>query len=686
MVPLPALSVMMTVQRVLLFAFVCVVFPAQFKAAAAESSNDRRLTAIEKLVRDESPRVRLEALRALAKIPSAKSAELALSVLDKPMDPFLDYGLWLTINDLADPWIAAIKSGAWKVEGREKQLEFGLKAIEPEKASMVLGQLLQNNPFSRDGGGAWIELIGRAGGAKELQRLFDQVLANGFDESAAARAFAALNEASRLRNVRPSSGLENVGKLFDHSSEKIRAESLRLAGTWKDLKQYFPQLVSIAGAADTPSALRQIALDSLREIGGPGAINGLLPLCGAEKPLEIRQKAVLALAALDFRQAAPLAVAVLTATTNESDALELWRSLLGVKGAPASLARALPASGFPATPAKAGLRVAREGGRNEPELVLALTHSAGLEDAEVTLTAAEIQQIASLVAAQGDAARGEKAFRRLELGCVTCHAIGGVGGKVGPDLTSIGASAPVDYLVESLFYPNRKIKEGYHAVVLETQDGQELSGVLVRENNEQLVIRDVSNREVTLAKYAVKNRTMGGSLMPSGLIDNLASQERIDLFRFLSELGKPGSYDASRGGVARYWRVLPAFHTTEQFGLDKIVSGDLTGGEWQTVYSFVDGRLMREDIQNTMKQNRYAGLVGIFLGAKFQVATGGAVHFKLSGATGASVWIDGGPINVNPEFNAQLAGGPHSIVLRFDPVKLPEHVRIESSDVTFLTN
>jgi putative heme-binding domain-containing protein len=677
---------MMTVGRVLLSAVVCVVFSTDLNAAPAESPNDRRLAALEKLVRDDSPRVRLEALRALAKIPSAKSAELALSVLDKPMDPFLDYALWLTINDLADPWIAAIKSGEWKVEGHEKQLEFGLKGIEPEKASMVLGELLRNKPLARDGAGAWIELIGRAGGAKELQRLFDQVLANGFDEPAAVRAFAALNEASRLRKVRPSSGLEKVGKLFDNPSEKIRTEALRLAGTWKDLKQYFPQLVTVAGAAETPSSLRQIAMDSLREIGGPGAIAGLLPLCGAERPLEIRQKAVLALAALDLRQAMPLAAAVLAATPNENDALDLWHSLLNVKGAAASLARALPASGFPATPAKAGLRVAREGGRNEPELVLALTRSAGLEDAEVTLTAAEIQQIASSVAAQGDAARGEKVFRRPELGCVTCHAIGGVGGKVGPDLTSIGASAPVDYLVESLFYPNRKIKEGYHALMLETQDGQELSGVLMREDNERLVIRDVSNREVALAKNNVKNRTMGGSLMPSGLIDNLASQERIDLFRFLTELGKPGPYDASKGGVARSWRVLPALHTSEQFGLDKIVGGDLNGGDWQTVYSLVDGRLMREDIQSIMKQNKYAGLVGIFLGAKFQVATGGAAHFKLSHSPGASVWIDGKPINANAEFNAQLAGGAHTVMLRLEPTKLPEHLRLESGDATFLTD
>src|SRR5439155_1511504 len=311
----------MTVQRAFLFAVLYVVFASEFNATCAESSNDRRLAALEKLARDDSPRVRLEALRALAKIPSAKSAELALTVLDKPTDAFLDYALWLTINDLADPWIAAIKSREWKVESHEKQLESGLKAIDPGKASMVLGQLLQKKPLPRDGGGAWIELIGRAGGANELQRLFHQVLTNGFDESAAVRALAALNEASRLRNARPSGGLEDVGKLFNNPSERIRAEALRLAGTWRDLKQYFPQLVSLAGAVDTPPALRQIAFDSLREIGGPGAIAGLLPLCSAEAPLEIRQKAVLALAALDLRQAAPLAAAILAATPDEGNAL-----------------------------------------------------------------------------------------------------------------------------------------------------------------------------------------------------------------------------------------------------------------------------------------------------------------------------------------------------------------------------
>src|SRR6266498_5270810 len=140
-----------------------------FASGSAEIvAQEANLELLAKLVRDDSPRVRLEALRALAKIPSAKSAELALSVLDKPMDPYLDYALWLTINDLADPWIAAIKSGEWKVEGHEKELEFGLKAIQPEKASMVLDPLLGDKPLPMDGRGPWIELIGRAGSPKEL--------------------------------------------------------------------------------------------------------------------------------------------------------------------------------------------------------------------------------------------------------------------------------------------------------------------------------------------------------------------------------------------------------------------------------------------------------------------------------------------------------------------------------------
>ena len=49
---------------------------------------------------DNSPRTRLEAVRALAQWKSAETAEAALGVLDKPTDRVLDYALWLTLREL----------------------------------------------------------------------------------------------------------------------------------------------------------------------------------------------------------------------------------------------------------------------------------------------------------------------------------------------------------------------------------------------------------------------------------------------------------------------------------------------------------------------------------------------------------------------------------------------------------
>src|SRR5260370_20855680 len=103
-------------------------------------------------------------------------------------------------------------------------------------------------------------------------------------------------------------------------------------------------------------------------------------------------------------------------------------------------------------------------------------------------------------------------------------------------MTSIGECAQVDYLIEAVFYPNRKIKEGYHSILVETKDGEEVSGVLASENNEQLVLRDATDREISIPKNNIKTRAMGNSLMPSGLIDSLSGAARLDLFRLLSEL------------------------------------------------------------------------------------------------------------------------------------------------------
>jgi putative heme-binding domain-containing protein len=110
-------------------------------------------------------------------------------------------------------------------------------------------------------------------------------------------------------------------------------------------------------------------------------------------------------------------------------------------------------------------------------LVVALTRAAGLSGSDTELSKAEMMKLAESVLNRGDAARGERIFRSQQQSCATCHAIGGVGGHVGPDLTSIGASAQLDYLIESVYYPNKEIKDGFHSTLIETRDGEELAGI-----------------------------------------------------------------------------------------------------------------------------------------------------------------------------------------------------------------
>ena len=542
---------------------------------------------------DPFPRVRIEAMRALAEIPSARSAELVLSEVDQPMDTFLDYAAWLSINDLAKPWIEAVKSGEWKIDGHEKQLEYALKAVEPPLAGEVLAQVLQKREIPRDGSGPWIELVGQSGDERELRRMYDQALNGGFDAAAEAKALRALGDASKERNVRPSGDLDSVTKLFDNSDEKVREAAAQLAGDWKSAAAV-SQLLGIAGNKDEKRAIRKAAIAGLREIGGKEVTDGLVPLTGKGNDTAVREDAVLALAALDMEKATQPTIDLLGEFTKEDAAMAFWRSLLGVKGAPAAIAKALPHSGLAPVMAKAGLRAAREGGRNETDLIVALTRGADLESEGMGLTDADMKQIAARVAVEGDAAKGEVIFRRKDIGCVNCHAIGGVGGKVGPDLTSIGASAQVDYLIESVFYPNRKIKEGFHTVLVETKDGDEYAGILVRENNDQLVLRDATNKEIPISKNNIKSRSLGNSLMPSGLVDSLTSAQQLDLFRFLSELGKPGPYDASKGNVARSWKLRPETLDLAQFGDDSVLEGQANGrrmdaGVFSRRRAFVEG-------------------------------------------------------------------------------------------------
>src|SRR5262249_57620890 len=128
----------------------------------------------------------------------------------------------------------------------------------------------------------------------------------------------------------------------------------------------------------------------------------------------------------------------------------------------------------------------------------ALTKGGGLTNPVRVLSAKQMEELVTEVGKRGDATRGEAIYRRKDQTCLKCHAIAGAGGLVGPDLVSIGASAQVDYLIESILLPSKIIKEGYHSLNVVTNRGKLYTGIKVRETKDELVLRDAEDREIMI--------------------------------------------------------------------------------------------------------------------------------------------------------------------------------------------
>src|SRR5262249_51898561 len=80
-------------------------------------------------VADDHPPVRLEAVRALGQVPGPRSVEVAMRALDRPVDRFLDYALWLTARESEPQWLPAVQRGEMDFGGNVRHLVFALQAV-----------------------------------------------------------------------------------------------------------------------------------------------------------------------------------------------------------------------------------------------------------------------------------------------------------------------------------------------------------------------------------------------------------------------------------------------------------------------------------------------------------------------------------------------------------------------------
>ena len=138
----------------------------------------------------------------------------------------------------------------------------------------------------------------------------------------------------------------------------------------------------------------------------------------------------------------------------------------------------------------------------------------------------------------GDAVAGSRIFfHPNSAGCYRCHTINGRGGKVGPDLSTIGRSLTRERLLDSILEPSREIAPQYVTWSIETRQGKVLSGMIVHENAGKTVLGDNTGKLTDLKTIDIVERVpQKTSVMPERLVDQLTVQELRDLVAFLESL------------------------------------------------------------------------------------------------------------------------------------------------------
>jgi len=600
------------------------------------------LTLLAERAADEHPRVRLEAVVAASYVADPKAVEVAALVVDRPMDRFLTHALIQAVHALKPQWKPAFDAGTLSFGKRPERLQFVLKADGSKDVLSPLVGLVKSGKLADETRSNALVLLASIGGPEEQTLVLSEAFKPG-QTSLSLRVLEELAGAARSRKGVPAGGAELLRRLLKEGDPALRPGSLTLAGLWRveDLK---PTLEAIARADGAPETTRRAALDGLADFG---AAEVLKEVAGKTFPAKARALAASALARVDLPAGASAAAAVLSASAEDVD--PLVSAFLAKKGGSEALAAAITAAPIPADTAKLGLRALSSAGRQDDALRAALSASAGISSAAIEYSVDFVKELGRDALAEGDPARGEKVFRGALTNCVSCHAIGGAGGKVGPDLSAVGTGLPIDLVIESVLWPNRQVKEGFMTTAVITKGDQIYQGFHASEDKQTLILRDPSKDElIRIPISEIARRKEVGSVMPEGLTNALTRTELRDLIRFLADLGKPGAFRVPEKALVRRWLVASAPTRVKTIE-------ETSGLTWLPKYSTVAGELPLQDIAAS-------GWVRF----EVEVLKPGRFHVMFNNATGLGVWLDGRRTS-SPELD--LEKGRHVVSISVDPTE-----------------
>ncbi len=557
-------------------------------------------------------------------------------------------------------------------------------AADPPSTAGPLMGLLRSGRVPPERLGTIVELVCRRGNEHDLGFVFSKcVEEGGWTGELRQNALQHLAEAASTRKVKPAGDLSRLSTLVhpekpgQETSQQLLA--VDLAGLWQ-VAGMTDTLKSLALSDKTPRKLRTASLSALVEIGNDAAQQAIEQLTASDRSQEVRYQAAAGLVSLDMDKAAETAVTILSEGSADDDPAPMVDAFLDHQGGPERLARAIAGKSIPEDVAKLALRHMYGVGRSDAALSDALSKAAGISTEVPKLTKAQVKELEAEVLAHGDPAIGEAIFRRADLSCMRCHAVSKAGGQIGPDLSAVGASSPVEYLIHSILDPDQAIKEAFKTSIIITIEGKILTGIVVDRDDDRVVIKDAAGKERTIPTADIDDEAEGSSLMPKGLTKFLTHDELVHLVRFLSELGKPGEYVIRAVPTIQRWRVLKEVPQAlreapvdEEVLADHVLNADEAA--WLPVYGKVAGTLPLGDLPKIGDQP-----VMVIRG-EIDVTSPGAISLNLDSAEGVQVWLDHHALQPGQsQIVTEVPAGRHQVILRIDRTqRKSDGIRVEVS-------
>lgn len=388
----------------------------------------------------------------------------------------------------------------------------------------------------------------RAGGDENVRRLLAVAADASFSDDARTEALWLVGRFDKHPPTDPTTGMyrpiteeRSIAKmipeirvalemLLNSATGNLLVEAMGLAGKF-DVKIPREALVKQLTGAKNPTDLRLAALKRL-ESEVTGDFPELLEELTADADPRVRGAALESLG----RLSPDLAFAVITEilSTGKPDDQQRAIALLAALKHPKASATLLDLTkNLSAQAAAVRLDILNAAGkRPEPEFKSALAEYEATLDKNDPLAAFDIAREG------GNVENGKRIFYNSgAANCIQCHKIGDrTGGEAGPKLDGMGKRQDAAYILEAIVNPSAKLAAGYSAIAVTMNDGSIVAGMLMKDTDAEVVVRDITtNKETVCLKSDIKTIPPAMSTMPPmGLI--LSKAEIRDLVAFLSSL------------------------------------------------------------------------------------------------------------------------------------------------------